>query len=119
MGQRQVEERMPRSAADFDAFYTQCRPEAGAPGGRSILVIRADGKGVGMVPGDLREPTRKAAQKQSNKLAKRLNKGEKKNRKRMATVAAVYTVAPCQRPPPSRWRAAWHPGTRWLQRARR
>jgi len=99
MGKRQVEELVQRSAADFDAFYTQCRPEAGTPGGSSILVISADGKGVVMVPGDLREPTRKAAQKQSNKLAKRLSKGEKKNRKRMATVAAVYTVAPYQRTP--------------------
>ncbi len=96
MGKRQVEELVQRAAVDFDAFYTECRPAADAPGG-SILAISADGKGVVMLPGDLREPTRKAAQNPSNKLAKRLSKGEKKNRKRMATVAAVYTVAPYER----------------------
>lgn len=53
-----------------------------------------------MLPRDLREPTRKkAAQGQAHKLAKRLSKGEKRNRKRMATVAAVYTVAPYVRTP--------------------
>lgn len=98
MGKRQVEELVRRSAVDFDAFYTECLPAADAPGG-SILAISADGKGVVMLPGDLREPTRKAAQNSSNKLAKRLSKGEKKNRKRMATVAAVYTVAPYERTP--------------------
>ena len=59
---------------------------------RQILAISADGKGVVMLPRDLREPTRSAAQSASNKLTKRLAKGEKKNRKRMATVAAVYSV---------------------------
>ena len=98
MGKRQVEELVRRSAVDFDAFYTECLPAADAPGG-AILAISADGKGVVMLPGDLREPTRKAAQNSSNKLAKRLSKGEKKNRKRMATVAAVYTAAPYERTP--------------------
>ena len=98
MGKRQVEELVRCSAVDFDAFYTECRPAADAPSS-SILVLSADGKGVVMLPDDLREPTRQAAQEPSNKLAKRLSKGEKKNRKRMATVAAVYTVAPYERTP--------------------
>ena len=54
--------------------------------------LRAIVQGVVMLPRDLREPTRIAAQSASNKLTKRLAKGEKKNRKRMATVAAVYST---------------------------
>ena len=99
MGKRQVEELVRRSAVDFDAFYAQRRAEAEQPSG-SILALSVDGKGVVMLPRDLREPTRKkAAQGQLHKLAKRLSKGEKRNRKRMATVAAVYTVAPFVRTP--------------------
>jgi hypothetical protein len=41
---------------------------------------------------DLREQTRKAAQKRTPQMETRLSKGEKKNAKRMATVAAVYTI---------------------------
>src|SRR5882724_7011718 len=76
----------------------QCRPEA-EEASSSILALSADGKGVVMLPRDLREPTRKAAQGRAHKLTKRLSKGEKRNRKRMATVAAVYTVAPYERTP--------------------
>ena len=44
--------------------------------GSSILAISADGKGVVMLPRDLREPTKKAALNQWHKLAQRLTKGE-------------------------------------------
>ncbi len=98
MGKRQVEELVECSAVDFDAFYEQHSPAAG-DSGSSILAISADGKGVVMLPRDLREPTKKAALNQSHKLTQRLTKGEKRNRKRMATVAAVYTVAPYVRTP--------------------
>lgn len=98
MGKRQVEELVQNSAVDFDDFYKQRSPEIGKPSS-SILAISADGKGVVMVQRDLREQTRKAANEQSHKLIGRLSKGEKKNRKRMATVAAVYTVAPFERTP--------------------
>ena len=99
MGKRQVEELVQGAAVDFDAFYAQRCPEAEQPSG-SILALSADGKGVVMRPRELREPTRKkAAQGQAHKLDKRLSKGEKRNRKRMATVAAVYTVAPFVRTP--------------------
>lgn len=98
MGKRQVEELVQCSAVDFDAFYEQRSPDIGKSSS-SILAISADGKGVVMVPRDLREQTRKAAKEQSHKLNQRLSKGEKKNRKRMSTVAAVYTVAPFERTP--------------------
>ncbi|MGH7751854.1 MAG: ISKra4-like element ISHoc2 family transposase, partial [Gemmatimonadales bacterium] len=100
VGKRQVEELVQRAALDFDAFYARrsANPQQ-QEGTGSILVISADGKGVVMLPRDLREATRKAAEKASHKLEKRLSKGEKRDRKRMATVATVYTVAPHERRP--------------------
>ena len=98
VGKRQVEELVQRAAADFDGFYAQRTPEAGAASS-SILALSADGKGVVMLPRDLREPTRKAAQRRAHKLGQRLTKGEKRNAKRMATVAAVYTVGAHVRTP--------------------
>lgn len=65
----------------------------------SVLAISVDGKGVVMRTQDLREQTRKAALARKHKMGARLSKGEKKNAKRMATVAAVYTIAPLVRQP--------------------
>jgi hypothetical protein len=96
MGKRQVEELVQRSSRDFNGFYAQRSPKTDEFSSE-ILVISADGKGIVMTPRDLREPTRKAAQ--NHKFNKRLSKGEKSNRKRMATVAAVYTIAPYVRTP--------------------
>lgn len=98
VGKRQVEELVERAAVDFDSFYAQ-RSAPDPEGTGSLLVLSADGKGVVMLPRDLREATRKAAQKRSLKLDKRLTKGEKRHRKRMATVATVYTLPPCPRTP--------------------
>ena len=49
-----------------------------------------------MRPDSLRECTKKRAKK-SNKLNSRLSAGEKRDRKRMAQVASVYTVQVHQR----------------------
>ena len=43
---------------------------------------------------DLRDATREAAEKSPSKLQTRLTPGEKRGRKRMAQVAAVYSIAP-------------------------
>lgn len=98
---RQVEELTSRAAVDFDAFYqrreTSHQIRASKTG--EILVISVDGKGVTMRQSDLRETTRKRAEKSSHRLAKRLSKGEKRNAKRMATVAAVYTIQSWVRTP--------------------
>ena len=100
VAKRQLEELTIRAAQDFDAFY-ELRHAQAYPNKASgpILVISADGKGVVMRPEDLREPTRKAAEARTQKMGTRLSKGEKKNAKRMATVAAVYTVMPFVRQP--------------------
>jgi hypothetical protein len=97
---RQIEELVMRAAVDFDAFYEirQGQP-AGGEQSESIMVMSVDGKGVVMRTQDLREQTRKAAMKRKHKMGARLSKGEKKNAKRMATVAAVYTIAPFVRKP--------------------
>ena len=91
---RQAEELVERAAQDFDAFYQ--RPEAAeaAANEKELLVLSLDGKGIVMRREDLREATRKAAESAEHKLGRRLSKGEKKDRKRMATVAAVYDLTP-------------------------
>ncbi len=77
-------------AQDFESFYAKKRfiePEETS----DLLILTFDGKGIVMRPDSLRECTKQAAQKE-NKLNSRLSPGEKKDRKRMAQVAAVYTV---------------------------
>jgi len=92
---RQALELVQDASQDFDAFY----------GGRQAvdpevvdatepLVLTMDGKGVVMRSEGLREVTRKAAERDDRKGKARLAPGEKPHRKRMATVAAVYSVAP-------------------------
>ena len=98
---RQAEQLAVRAAVDFDAFYaTRSVPHTteGRPGG-PIVVMSADGKGVVMRTQDLREATRKAAAARTHKKRTRLSRGEKRHAKRMATVAAVYTLAPWRRTP--------------------
>lgn len=90
---RQAEELAQRAATDFEAFYEQRKP-ASTTSSSGVLVLTTDAKGVVMRTQDLREATRKAAEKSRPKLDKRRTKGEKAGRKRMAQVAAVYTVEP-------------------------
>lgn len=96
---RQVEELVGRAgnAEDFEQFYAT--RAAGEQASGELQVISSDGKGVVMRREDLREATKRAAERSRHKLGKRLSKGEKHNRKRMATVAAVYTIAPFVRTP--------------------
>jgi len=61
------------------------------------LVLSADGKGIVMRPGSLRKETAKAAAAEHHKLKTRLSGGEKKNRKRMAEIGAVYDITPVPR----------------------
>ncbi|MCL1078334.1 ISKra4 family transposase [Parashewanella spongiae] len=85
-------------AQDSDGFYLQQRyfsPENTS----DLLVLTMDGKGTVMQPNSLRKCTKKGAKQQ--KLKGRLSAGEKKDRKRMAEVAAVYTTKPLHRSPES------------------
>jgi hypothetical protein len=92
LGRRQVEQLAARAAADVDAFYTAHAPD---PAPDDVLALSFDGKGVVMRPDGLRQATAKAAA--SQKLSTRLSKGEKRNRKRMAEIAAVYDLTPAPR----------------------
>jgi hypothetical protein len=94
---RQVEELAVRAAQDFDAFYASRLCEAEATG--DLLILSFDGKGIAMRHEDLRAATKRAAEAKPRRLETRLTSGEKKNRKRMAQVATVYTLAPWVRTP--------------------
>lgn len=95
---RQVEELTQRAAIDFDAFYQRQDTEVVEPT-QDPLALSLDSKGIVVRRQDLREATRKAAESEEHKLHARLSPGEKRNRKRMATVAAVYDVEPVERTP--------------------
>jgi len=97
VAKRQVEYLTSRAAHDVEAFY-EAREHIEV-GENDALVISADGKGIVMRPDSLREATAKAATVAQNKLTTRLSKGEKRNRKRMAEVGAVYDVTPVPRTP--------------------
>ncbi|MEW6737457.1 MAG: ISKra4 family transposase [Acidobacteriota bacterium] len=91
LAKRQAEELALRAAQDFELFYKQRKQQSESS---SILVISTDAKGIVVRKDDLRQQTRKSAEQQNHKMAKRLSKGEKRNRKRMAQVASVYTIEP-------------------------
>jgi hypothetical protein len=95
---RQSEQIVVKVAQDFEAFYGRRQAQA-AETSEDLLVLTTDGKGIVMRPEDLREATRKAAARAGPKLKTRLSPGEKRQRKRMATVASVYPVAPYARSP--------------------
>jgi len=81
---RSLEDVLLDAAQDFDDFYRERTLE---PDPGSLLVAAVDGKGIPMIK-------REGAQR-----TVRLTKGQKANRKRMATVAAVFARAPWVRSP--------------------
>jgi hypothetical protein len=97
VAKRQVEELTARAAADVDDFYAASVPEPADP--NDVLVLSVDGKGIVMRPGSRRPATERAAAAATTKLQTRLSKGEKRNRKRLAEVGAVYDLAPVPRGP--------------------
>lgn len=98
VGKRQCEEVTVKVAQDFAEFYAQRQVNAPEPSSE-LLVLTTDGKGIVMHPEDLREATAKAAQQAVGQSKSRLSPGEKRQRKRMATVASVYSTAPYVRQP--------------------
>lgn len=96
---RQVKEIAKHLSVDFDDFYNSKQIDIHSK--TDILVLSVDGKGIVMRQDDLRPATKKAAQSKEHKKETRLSKGEKRNRKRMATVASVYNISPFIRTPES------------------
>jgi hypothetical protein len=117
IGKKQLEDMVSNMAMDFDLFYGIRSRQAqewlqslfgytGSPKGldrSKLLVITTDGKGVAVIEEDLREETRKAAQKRRERAQKDdplpETKVIKTFRRRMAQVCAVYGVAPFRRKP--------------------
>jgi hypothetical protein len=96
----QFEELVIRAGQDFEAFYANRQAGArAAPHAGSILVLTVDGKGVVMRPEDLREATQRAAAARAKTFTARLRGGRRLHAKRMASVAAIYTVEPFVRTP--------------------
>ncbi|MFF1335250.1 ISKra4 family transposase, partial [Streptomyces sp. NPDC058298] len=65
----------------------------------TLLVLSVDGKGIVMLPGHLREATRKAAERATRTFCSCLSAGEETGRKRMATLAVVHDADPSPRRP--------------------
>ena len=93
---RQLENLAEKSARDFELFYAGREESASHETAEmsELMVLSVDGKGVPMRREGLREKTRLAADQKQPRLKHRRSKGEKRHTRRMATVAAVYTVEP-------------------------
>jgi hypothetical protein len=91
---RQIEELTRAASQDMEPFYAEGRADLAVEATSDLLVLTADQKGIVMRHEHLRPETREKAATSRPKLESRHTRGEKPNRKRMATVAAVYTVAP-------------------------
>ena len=84
---RSAEQLVQEAAADFETFYAARAQDAIAPADGELLVGAIDCKGIPMVKPD-------GAQR-----VVRRTKGEKANKKKMATVAAVHSQPPIPRTP--------------------
>ena len=98
---RQAEEIAGRVSQDFDDFYAERLVDdlTKTTAERDLLVLTTDAKGIVVRQDDLREATKVRAKAAEKKLKKRLSKGEKKNAKRMAQVASVYSIDSNNRTP--------------------
>ena len=97
---RSAEQIVREAAVDFDAFYAERAQAEVKPGRGEILVGAIDCKGIPMV-----KPER------ALRVVRR-GKGEKANKKRMATVAAVHSQAPVIRTPQEVLASLFHTGER-------
>ena len=100
VAKRQVEGLAHEAARDFDELYrVRHKAAAQVPASGSVLVVSVDGKGICMRPEGLRDATRRKAQKRRSEPTPPCVslKRNRRHAKRMATVAAVYTIEPYQR----------------------
>jgi hypothetical protein len=93
---RQTEALCQRAAQDFEVFYAERRAPSQEPpaAAEAIGGLTTDGQGVPRRQDALRPQTRTAAEPSTPKLSPRLSTGAHRHRKRMATVASVYSIAP-------------------------
>jgi hypothetical protein len=104
---RQAEELVQEAARDFEGFYAAREAKSAAEVRQTseLLVLTTDAKGIAVHHEDLRPDTQHAAALRAGLAARRFKLGLPKDpdprldRKRMAQVAAVYTLAPFVRTP--------------------
>jgi hypothetical protein len=96
LGKRQCQELTRQAARDVAGFYAGRQPGP-APG--KVLALSADGKGITVMASQMRPEWARRARKNVPKQDGRLSRGEVRNRKRMAEVAAVFDVTPVPRTP--------------------
>lgn len=95
LAKRQCEELIRDAARDFGGFYATRRPPAGAPG--DVLALSCDGKGIVVLPSQLRYRAGLSARNKVPKQDGRLSRGEVRHRKRMAETGAVFDITPVPR----------------------
>ena len=88
---RQIAEIAVKSAQDFKEFYGVRRENMSSPEETGpLVVVGTDGKGV---------RNRRTREEKREQAGKRLAKGEKNSKKKMATVATIHTTKPYFRTP--------------------
>jgi len=97
LGKRQVEELAELASVDFEGFYETRRPVRSKTD--ELLVLSADGKGIVMRPDALRTGTARRAARAGPQPKTRLSREDRRHRKRMAEIGAVYDAAPAPRTP--------------------
>jgi hypothetical protein len=98
LGRRQCEELARQAACDFAGFYAsrERRPPPGAVPG-DVLALSCDGKGIVVLPSQMRPRAARQARKAAPKQDGRLSRGEVRNRKRTAETGAVFYITPVPR----------------------
>ena len=100
LGRRQCEELARDAAGDFEGFYASARhrpPPLAAPG--DVLALSCDGKGVVVLPSQVRAQQQRRNRKRAQKQDGRLSRGEVRNRRRIAETGAVFDITPVPRTP--------------------
>ncbi len=96
LGKRQCQELARQAAADFAGFYASRPVPAAGPG--DVLALSCDGKGIVVLPSQMRPGTaRKARKRPGPKQDGRLSRGEVRNRRRIAETGAVFDITPVPR----------------------
>jgi hypothetical protein len=95
LGKRQCQELARQAAADFAGFCAVRPPPGAGPG--DVLALSCDGKGIVVLPGQMRPETARKLGKAVPKQEGRLSRGEVRNRRRIAETGAVFDVTPVPR----------------------
>jgi len=96
-GKRQAEQMMIAAAADYGDFYASGHYQPPELAAGDVLALECDGKGIAVLPSEMRAEWARKSRKSVPKQDGRLSRGEVRNRKRMAETGAVFAVTPVPR----------------------